>query len=112
MTDGVEWRFESARSGFLTANLRASKMTRNRQGVYYVKIFDRKLKAQLSEVACMATRALELAGYVSVDLRVRQDGQIVVLEVNSNPGLWGAPLWNRPTFRKTLQCIITAGGFR
>ncbi len=39
------------------------------------------------ETACAAWRALELRGYGRVDLRVAEDGRMIVLEVNPNPDL-------------------------
>ena len=45
------------------------------------------LERKIGEVARKAYKALHVNGYGRVDLRVRPDGEIYVIEVNPNPGL-------------------------
>ena len=49
-----------------------------------------ELQKQIVRVAKRVYRALEMSGYARLDMRLREDGRIYVLEANANPDLtWG-----------------------
>ena len=53
---------------------------------------DAQTTAKVQEVALAAHRVLGLSGYSRTDFRLREDGELFVLEVNTLPGMTGASL--------------------
>ena len=51
-----------------------------------------ELTAKVQETALAAHRCLGLSGYSRTDLRLTDDGELFVLEVNTLPGMTGASL--------------------
>ncbi len=53
---------------------------------------DAEITAKIQETALAAHRTLGLSGYSRTDFRLREDGELFVLEVNTLPGMTGASL--------------------
>ena len=53
---------------------------------------DAETTAKIQEASLAAHRALGLSGYSRTDFRLREDGELFVLEVNTLPGMTGASL--------------------
>lgn len=56
-------------------------------GVYVVPLQDELLAARVQDVARRFFLAMDGNGYARVDVRVRPDGEIVILEINPNCGI-------------------------
>ncbi|HWT04269.1 MAG TPA: hypothetical protein VN224_00800 [Xanthomonadales bacterium] len=108
----TEWRFGTAAPGwgFKTEAVRTDRRVRLLRRVTRDIIdLPRRELLELTAIVRTATRALDVRGYATVDLRVDERGRMSVLEVNANPGLWsGSPIWSTPAFDANIRRIVAA----
>jgi D-alanine-D-alanine ligase len=105
-----EWRFGKANPGWgiKTEAIRINPTVRRARGVTrsLAKI-PRGLAAALAMTARRSVSALDVRGYATVDVRMDARGRIVVLEANSNPGLWSrSAIWSNPNFDANIRQIV------
>jgi D-alanine-D-alanine ligase len=59
--------------------------------VYLKPVPEKALARQLMDMSCRMYRALGGAGYARTDIRMRADGEPVMIEINPNPGILFKP---------------------
>ena len=74
-----------------------------------------KIEAKIEQVCKRAYKALSLSGYARMDLRLRDDGEVFVIEANPNPNLsFGEDFAESAqeigfSYEQLLQKLITLG---
>jgi D-alanine-D-alanine ligase len=107
-----EWVFGVAASGwgFKTESIRNNRRIRQSQRVTRSAASPTgALRRRLHGTARASMALLDVRGYATVDCRVDERGEVTVLEVNANPGLWaGGSVWTRPSFNTNISRILIA----
>lgn len=111
-----EWHFGSSRESpqFVTERVKWDDGYRKRWGITYEPAeLPPRVEKKLRSLCHRIYRLLELRDYASVDLRLTADGALVVLDVNSNPGLWpGSGRWKSMPFGDLVTLIIKMASAR
>ena len=108
----VELHFPSAPPGrgFKTeAVTRKGQRRRSYEVSVRPALLSRPLKTKMAKIARAAVNVLGVRGYAKVDMRMDDEENITVIEVNPNPGLLStSEIWRRPNFGTNLQRIINS----
>lgn len=106
----VELHFPSAPPG---RGFKTEAITRKGQRRRFYEISVRPallphpLKTKMAKIALSAVKVLGVRGYAKVDMRMDDEENIAVIEVNPNPGLLStSEIWRRPNFGTNLQRIM------
>lgn len=94
--------------GFKTNAIRMNPRVRSAQCVEsVVPTLSMALRRRIAEVAQTCASTLALRGYLTLDLRIDEQGRCVVIEVNANPGLSRQSLiWGRPSLTHNVGRIV------
>jgi D-alanine-D-alanine ligase-like ATP-grasp enzyme len=107
----TEWSFPKSQPGmgFKTDSIRNREDVRRRLSIRVHRARLSKTDVfELLRIGRSAMRVLGIRGYFCIDLRKSIRG-FVVLEVNTNPGLWEhSHIWNAPSFEKNISRIVRA----
>lgn len=81
--------FPEERPRFATAKAKWDLGFRERWGIRntFARALPAEVERRIARISAIAYRALDLKGYGRVDLRVGEDGEVTLLEVNPNPNL-------------------------
>jgi D-alanine-D-alanine ligase len=108
----VELHFSSAQPGWAfksEAVMRKGKRCRLYDISVRPALLPRPLKIKMAKTAVTAVKVLGLHGYAKVDLRMDDQENIVVIEVNPNPGILStSKIWRTPGFERNLKRIINS----
>jgi len=108
----IEWHFGTAKPGwgFRTEAMRINgRLKRLRKVSRDLADIPRRKAEEIADIARTAMKALDIAGYTTMDLRMDDQGRVSVIEANANPGLWsGSKLWTNPSFASTMKKIVAS----
>jgi D-alanine-D-alanine ligase len=108
----TECFFAKARPGwgFKTEAIRINPRVRRANGVESRPArLSAGIRSNVDRIAAVAMKTLNLHGYATLDIRLSDSGQLVVVDVNANPGLSRrSHIWTSPSFTHTLGRIIHA----
>jgi D-alanine-D-alanine ligase len=82
-------KLAEVQSGIATSKVKWDRAYQQRHGIRTgeVKDLEPAAMARLLQLAKRVYRALHMSGYARMDLRMREDGSVFVLEANANPNL-------------------------
>jgi D-alanine-D-alanine ligase len=82
-------KLAEAQSGIATSKVKWDRAYQQRHGIRTGEVTDLAAAevARLAQLARRVYRALHMSGYARMDLRMRPDGSVFVLEANANPNL-------------------------
>jgi D-alanine-D-alanine ligase len=82
-------RLPASMSRIATRHIKWDRAYQHRLGIGPRRAMDlpRKALTHVTSTARQAYRALQLSGYARIDFRMREDGELFVLEANPNPNL-------------------------
>jgi len=108
-----EWHFGRGPQ-FVTQKLKWDLPYSDKCGVSFKAAeLDRGLRRRIVQVCQQTYRLLELRDYGSIDMRIRPDGRIVVLEANANTGLFPDSFrFKAIPFPSLIQSIVKAAARR
>ena len=105
-----ECSFPRARPGwgYKTRALRSSQAACKANGVSSAALIPpADLQARLSGLAVNALNAMDIQGPATLDLRMMENGTLVLIEVNANPGLTPkSDIWSSPSFDENILRIV------
>ena len=108
----TEWHFPSARPGwgFKTESIVRNPHARKTRRVTRALVrLSPSQAAEIGEIGAASFAALGVRGYATIDLRTDASGQMTVIEVNANAGLWsGSSIWSNPSFSRNIRDIVDA----
>lgn len=94
--------------GFKTQSMRSNERVRLAQGVHTTIVRrPKRLLSRLRALVVTVCKVLDVRGYVTFDVRLDASDQLVIIDVNTNPGLSERSLtWGFPSFRSNVRRIV------